>query len=315
MRNLRILSRNDTDNIVIHFGKLFYNIIIDYLNIASQRWKLSYFQLVPSYSRNAVFFCRSAIYGNCVLKIERPNLKQSYALTEYRFLREYDNKIFCKVFDMDEDRKIILEELVFPGSTLWSVQSRNTRIDVFCSLYKDLHKSYPITGAAIFPTYNEWLNDRIAFMKLKNINSKLLGKLIAARDIYSSVSAIYSRRRLLHGDIHNDNILIDQSGKYKIIDPKGVIGDPVMDISRFILEEFRDTFAWNDCEEILHIIKILSKRLDYPDYILIQCLYVEVAIWACWNLQDGETLQDVEYLSNNLTVLEAIAVDRGYTVH
>jgi streptomycin 6-kinase len=33
---------------------------------------------------------------------------------------------------------------------------------------------------------------------------------------------------------------MDYLSRYTIIDPKGVIGDPVFDISRFILNEFHD---------------------------------------------------------------------------
>lgn len=68
---------------------------------------------------------------------------------------------------------------------------------------------------------------------------------------------------LLHGDFHHDNILLGNDGEYIIIDPKGVIGDPVFDIARFILNEFDDEITTELYKKINHIISILEKNLIF----------------------------------------------------
>lgn len=65
---------------------------------------------------------------------------------------------------------------------------------------------------------------------------------------------------LLHGDFHHDNILLSNNGDYVIIDPKGVIGDPVFDIPRFILNEFGDEITTELYKKINGIIGFLEKK-------------------------------------------------------
>lgn len=92
------------------------------------------------------------------------------------------------------------------------------------------------------------------------------------------------------------NILLGADGAYKIIDPKGVIGDYVFDVPRFILNEFGDEITAELYKKINHIICILEKELNIPSCILRQCLYVETAMGMCWCVEDGSTPEEYERL-------------------
>lgn len=83
---------------------------------------------------------------------------------------------------------------------------------------------------------------------------------------------------LLHGDLHHDNILLAEDGTYKIIDPKGVVGDPVFDVSRFVLNEFDAEPTEPTYRKIVGILHVLSQNLQIPETILKQCLYVETTM-------------------------------------
>jgi len=127
-----------------------------------------------------------------------------------------------------------------------------------------------------------------------------------AKDICLSVSTLYSQKMLLHGDFHHDNILLGKDGEYIIIDPKGVIGDPVFDIARFILNEFFGEINRESHKKINYIICILEKNLNIPNYILRQCLYVETAMGACWSVEDGSTPEEYLRLIENVVFAETI---------
>lgn len=48
---------------------------------------------------------------------------------------------------------------------------------------------------------------------------------IRARDVYTSLCSTQTRRRLLHGDLHHDNVLFDTQRGWLAVDPKGVMGE------------------------------------------------------------------------------------------
>lgn len=126
-----------------------------------------------------------------------------------------------------------------------------------------------------------------------------------AQEVYKSVAQLYSQRMLLHGDFHHDNILLGHDGEYFIIDPKGVIDDPVFDIPRFILNEFGDDITPELVQKINHIISVLEKEIDIPNDILRQCLYVETTMGACWSVEDGASTEEYAKLLETVAFAEA----------
>ena len=211
---------------------------------------------------------------------------------------------FCKIFDADNESGVIIEECVQPGNTLRDESSLDKRLSVFSSLYKGLHIT-PIK-ADIYPTYIEWVCKITEYMSKRQDCKELYLYMKKARDICLSVSNLYSQKMLLHGDFHHDNILLGYYGEYKIIDPKGVIGDPVFDVPRFILNEFGDEITTELYKKINDIICILEKKLNIPKYILKQCLYVETAMGVCWCIEDGSMPEQFEKLIKTVAFAEAL---------
>ncbi|MGZ9583713.1 aminoglycoside phosphotransferase family protein [Paenibacillus marinisediminis] len=108
-----------------------------------------------------------------------------------------------------------------------------------------------------------------------------------AEDLCLSISSIYSKNMLLHGDIHPENILLGSDGEYIIIDPKGVVGDPVFDIAHYIVNEFDEVITEELYQKINYIINDLEMRLHIPNEILRECLYIQTAMTVCWDVEDG----------------------------
>jgi streptomycin 6-kinase len=120
----------------------------------------------------------------------------------------------------------------------------------------------------------------------------------------------YSRIFLLHGDLHHENILKNENGSYTVIDPKGVIGDPVFDLSRFILDEFRDNLVSEPKENILAFVKSLGDSVDIPFETLLRCLFIETVIWLFREeLANGESLEECASLITNMKTAYALVCD------
>lgn len=293
------LTKDECEKIRNHFGVDFLHKVLKDIDYYADKWSLSNIQFIPSYSAKVVFFCNAEKYGDVVLKIGNPFLVE--IIKEFNTLCRYKGRSFSTVFEADVENGVILEEWVKPGTPLRDESSLKKRLSVFCSLYKGMHIT-PVEGE-IHSTYTEWIERITEYMSTRQDCRELYQHMKKARDIYSSVSTMYSNRLLLHGDLHHDNILLRMDGEYVIIDPKGVIGDPIFDVARFILNEFDDENASGSYKKINHIISILESELSIPNSILRQCLYVETLMSVCWCVEDGEEYSSVK---KKVDLVEAI---------
>lgn len=294
-------NQKEIEEIIHRFGKDFYEKVLSDIEVYADRWGLSSFQLIPSYSANLVFKCDSETYGNVVLK-KGPFSEE--VVTEFNTLRQYNGRRFCRVFDADLENGVILEECIRPGIPLRNESSLDRRLSVFCSFYKGLHTTP--ANAEIYPTYTEWVGKITEYMSKREDFYELYLHMKKAKDICLSVSTVYTQKLLLHGDLHHDNILLGHDGEYVIIDPKGVIGDPVFDVPRFILNEFGDEITPELYKKIKDIIYTFEKNLNIPSDILKKCLYFETVMGQCWCVEDGSPPESYASLLNNAAFAEAI---------
>ncbi|QGQ98138.1 aminoglycoside resistance protein [Paenibacillus psychroresistens] len=295
-------TENEIENIINRFGRSFYGKVLRDIEVFADKWTLTSLQFIPSYSANLVFRCHSENYGSAVLKIGNSSSGETFK--EFNTLSEYNGRRFCRVFDADIENGVMLEECVQPGNPLRDESSLDIRLSVFCSLFNGLH--IMPTKAEIYPTYIEWVGRITEYMSKRQDCKELYLYMKKAKDICLSVSALYSQKMLLHGDFHHDNILLGKDGEYIIIDPKGVIGDPVFDVPRFILNEFGDEITPELYKKINYIIGILEQNLTIPNTILRQCLYVETAMGICWSVEDGATPEAYQSLLKEVAFADAI---------
>ena len=110
--------------IIEHWGQdIFLNILRD-IESCSKKWQLTNLEFYEHYSINAIFFCKSEIYGDCVLEI----YDDDEIMPEYNTLLEYNNKggFYVKVLGYepgDHSNGAILIERVFPGK--WLIDEEN----------------------------------------------------------------------------------------------------------------------------------------------------------------------------------------------
>lgn len=273
----------ESSKIKTHFGDAFFDKIQIDLEFYSDKWGIEIIELVPYFSVNCIFKCFSKEFGYSILKITRPCRE---VFTEYNTLLEYNGKGFCIVFDSDIENGIILEELIEPGISLREEQSLEKRLDVFSDLYNNLH--IESKNPSIYPTYIEWVSRITRYMSEREDYNELYLYMKRAENICLELSKSYNRKMLLHGDFHHDNILLNSDGKYKIIDPKGVVDDPIFDVPRYILNESNEGISPDKYyEKICYIISSLENKLNIPSKIIKQCYFIEMTMANCWNVESN----------------------------
>lgn len=268
--NVYTFTLQEHDEIVEHYGSQFFDTMQKTLESCAEKWGLTVDDLIPYYSVNCIFACHSEQYGEAILKIGR---KYDEAATEAGMLAEYNGRKFCRLYAEDVKNGALLIEKLSPGRNLFYHTSAEQRIAAFAGLYNNLH--IPPRGVAAYPTYRGWIE---RFIKLAEGRGEVREHGGKALDLYDKLVKTYGRTMLLHGDLHHENILSD-GDSYRIIDPKGVIGDPVFDCSRFIMDEFGDDLSPCKHAEIIDFTVKLSKAIGVPAKVLLKCMYIETVIW------------------------------------
>jgi len=275
-----------------HFGKAFCDKAMEYLKIYTECWQLDSIQLIHYFSINLLFRCHSSLYGDCVLKIGSPMCTE--IIEEINTLTDYNGRGYCKLYAVDRDTGVLLIELVAPGNTLPVEDS----IKNFAELYNGLH----IDPIHEYPTYLDWIEVGIKNIAALDGYDHLRVSINKAKKLYYEIAAEYTDMKLLHGDLHHENILRGIDG-YKIVDPKGVVGSHVFDVSRFILCQFNDDLSSAPIAEIVKFINKLAEAINIPAVILKKCLYIETNVWVCreegWDYED-----DCGSLENNIKIAE-----------
>ena len=184
---------------------------------------------------------------------------------ELKALRAFDSLNVVKVKGYTNDA--LLLECAIPGISLKTFLPKKSQaaLEIACSITKNLHKKTDHTSS--FPHISQWLN---TIDKNWNIDVNFLTK---ARYLKARLLKDPCQQVLLHGDLHYDNIISNNSN-WIVIDPKGVIGCSINEVWAFVQNPLLDTehianyFGWN----------VLKVRQWY---------FVHLIMAACWNLEDN----------------------------
>lgn len=261
-------------------------------------WELSEIEFQKSLSTNSlIFYAVSKQYGRVILKVLINNGFDKEILA----CKLFQGENFCKIYEYSLEDQVYIMKRIMPADTLYESAPRNDRIKIVGRIFKGLHKT-DIPDSA-FPTYSEWFEAGKEGTKNRKDCEELYQYLYSAERMLADINQKYSRNLLLHGDLHHENILKNENGSYTVIDPKGVIGDPVFDLSRFILDEFRDDLTSEPKDVIIDFVQKLGDSVGIPCGILLRCLYIETVIWLFREeLANGESLEECQQLITNMKV-------------
>lgn len=92
---------------------------------------------------------------------------------------------------------------------------------------------------------------------------------------------------LLHGDIHHENILLSADNTPKLIDPKGIIGDPAYDVANMMRNPDLEGFAITK-NRILRQAEIFSGILEIDKSRILEYGFVHAWLSCCWSWMDGQ---------------------------
>ena len=132
-----------------------------------------------------------------------------------------------------QDRTLLLKKLSPAISLKIYLPDRQAQaLKIACEVTKNLHQA-PLPQNIKLPTIEE------RFSLLDKARPIPQAYLKLARQFRDHIFNAYQTRKVLHGDLHHDNILQD-GDDWKIIDPHGVIGFPINEVWAFVQDVGQD---------------------------------------------------------------------------
>ncbi|WP_088011730.1 aminoglycoside phosphotransferase family protein [Gottfriedia acidiceleris] len=229
-----------------------------------------------------------------VIKLEVPNEEFN---SEVEALNEFKEKEFVKVIDADLNEGILILEQLLPGETLATIENEEEAMNIAVKVMKNLWITAP--KSTKIPTI---LSREDSFSRIVEKFPNGLGPvskemLLDAFSIFKEMNKTQSTQYLLHGDLHHYNILNAGENSWKVIDPKGLIGEREYDIIQFLLNNLKDKDIPKTIEKR---IDLLVKELNLNKERVLLWGYSHAVLSTCWSLEDEGTFTEYFFQAINI---------------
>lgn len=275
----RVISEYGTD------GSNWLNRINELVEKYKTKFKLSNMKLIKDLSINIVFSAYSEIYGETFVKFSAPG---KFAIREINFITSSHSKYIakCHYYNL-EDRVMILEKIT-PGTSLKTRESRTDRIHIFCEIVNDLLRIED-NAKNLYGEYH--IDTHIRNLeKYESLHLQIDEKLAIAEQFYHEMSNSNLKKYVLHRDLHHGNILKSNDG-WKVIDPHGLIGYRVFELTQFIRVELEMENL--DC--LQEVVSEVSEVLKEDEELIYKALYIDTVNKILHYLSRKEDEKIVEF--------------------
>ena len=192
-------------------------------------------------------------------------------------LRHFGDRACVKVLGVS-DGKLYLERIE-PGTPLADLVATgqdDLATAHLCDVASQLHSCGMPNDP--WPAVEDWGQ---AFDQYRASGDRSIdrGHIDRAATMFAELAASQTMRCLLHGDLHQHNILLDQARGWLAIDPKGVIGEPAYEFGAALRQE---------TERQERRIGIIGERLGLDERRVRGWAYAQAVLAAIWSIEDRD---------------------------
>jgi streptomycin 6-kinase len=250
-----------------------------------EKWKIRVIEPLPL-SYNFVALAKKTDGTPVVLKIGFP--KDKDLIAEIEVLKMYGGEGMVKLLDADEENGAFLEEHIYPGKTLASIENEEKATSIAVGVIKKITKE--VSRDSIFPTVNDWWENALAkhlilFGGLGPIPKDLFDK---AQRIFTEYGEKQNKQILLHGDLHHFNILSSGDTAWVAIDPQGVIGELAYETGAYLRNPQPTLLKMPNVKDILkERIHIFAEELSLEKERIYHWAIAQAVLSAMWDLENN----------------------------
>lgn len=223
------------------------------LAACEERWAITIVSPFANLSFNYVAHAVLADGTKVVVKACSPT---GEFIQESTALRLFNGHGMAQLLAYDTADEVMLLEGLLPGTVLTTIEDDERAISIAASVMRQMWRPVPLDHP--FKSVLDWGK---GFTRLRQHfdggNGPFPAVLLAeAETLYADLSASMATPVLLHGDLHQDNILAAERQPWLAIDPKGLIGEPAYETGSLLR---------NPPPQILHVPQpgqLLARRID-----------------------------------------------------
>lgn len=216
------------------------------------------------------------------LSFEKESLRK-----EKDVLKAFEERGGVRVLDYNEELGALLLEKVVPGKSLADIGNDQKEVEQFCHVFHRLHQKQDSINSEGVPTLVEWFSALGRYRKNEGTTGVIPEEeMILVEQLLEELIQTTITPVLIHGDLHHGNILKNQGGGWKVIDPKGLFGDIHFETIQYLLN-YIDRHA--DPDTVLERrIRWMSSYLNLNQIRITKWGIVRGVLEACWALENGE---------------------------
>jgi streptomycin 6-kinase len=241
-------------------------------------WRVSLEHVLESDSAVIAFGSRDE--QRLVVKIDRHERDQSRSAA---VLRAFCGNGMVRILDDVEDA--LLLERVSPGDALVAMAASGHDKDA-TEVLADVIGRMSAHEYSGMPTVEEWGSsfERYLARDGRSLPQQLVEE---AREVYETLCASQRERRLLHGDLHHGNVLLDSERGWLAIDPKGVVGELEYETGAALRNPIEHPEVFLDPQRIDARVDCFADRLQLDADRLRKWTFAQAVLSAIWLIEDG----------------------------
>lgn len=204
---------------------------------------------------------------------------------EFAAMMAFQGKGVCDVLYTDKQKGILVMEYIQPGISLRDLENEEDSIRVVAELVQRMH-THPDTDLEKFPAIADWAQ---GLNKLRTHFDGGSGPLpehlvIRAEQLYPKLCAGIGHPRLLHGDLHHENILQTGQNQWIAIDPKGLVGETEYELIPFLINNLPED---NPTPIIQNRVRRLAQILNLDENRILSWAFCHAVLSAWWCVEDN----------------------------
>lgn len=203
-------------------------------------------------------------------------------------LQHFNGHGAVQLLAYDEAEAVALLELLKPGTSLREVQDDEAALSAAATVMRQLWRPLPARHYP-FPTIQDWGK---GFARLRNLYNGGTGPIDPAifdraEKLYADLCASMAEPVLLHGDLHQDNILSAEREPWLAVDPKGVIGEPAYETGALLRNFWPDILSVPDASSLTaRRIDQLAAELDFERERIHAWAFSQAVLSVVWGIED-----------------------------
>lgn len=256
----------------------------DRLQSAARRWSLDLLAPLSDSRYHLLLRVREHNGPERVLKAGFPGRE---LLTEIAALKRFRGPGTVRLIRANFREGLLLLESIHPGTPLTRLEDDLLAAETAAELIDK--RWIPAPHGELFPTLGDWCRGlrqppgRGPSGTFPNRNHHLS----RAQRLAADLLADSPRAVLLHGDLHQGNILKAGPDTWRAVDPKGVIGEPAAEIGPFMINPSPDLIRWPDLKKVLsNRLAVFTERLALDPRRLWAWSYIRAVLAAAWSAEE-----------------------------